>query len=247
MFVIEDAACGFGAYYKNSHVGHIGDFGCFSFHPRKAITTGEGGMILTNNAERAALCRSLRDHGASKSDLARHTGKKAFLLSEFNHLGYNYRMTDIQGAIGVQQMAKAAWIQEQRTKRAQRYDQLLKDVEWLVTPTVPENFMHGYQSYVCLFQPEEITSDNYRQLHELRNELMKRLEKVGVSTRQGTHAVTALGYYRQKYGVKNKDYPKALFADHLSLSLPLYAQMKDEEQNYVIHHLHNIYQNIQCD
>ena len=129
--VVEDAACGFGAYYRGVHVGTFGEAGCFSFHPRKAITTGEGGMILTQEEERAALCRTLRDHGASRTDLARHTGKAGFLLAEYNHLGYNYRMTDIQGALGVAQMDKASWIQERRTQRAQRYDVLLADVDGL--------------------------------------------------------------------------------------------------------------------
>jgi dTDP-4-amino-4,6-dideoxygalactose transaminase len=252
LFVVEDAACGFASKYNDIHVGNFGDFGCFSFHPRKAITTGEGGMILTSDSKRAELCRSLRDHGASKSDLARHSNKAAFLLSEFNHLGYNYRMTDIQGAIGVTQMEKANWIQERRTNCAKRYDLLLKDVEWLKTPYTPENCIHGYQSYVCLFQPEQPivsfhslqTLKNVEKLNDKRNELMLKLEEIGISTRQGTHAVTTLGFYQKKYGIKNEDFPNAFISDRLTITLPVYAQMTEEEQNYVVDNLKKIYKQI---
>ncbi len=237
LYVVEDAACGFGAYYRGVHVGTFGEAGCFSFHPRKAITTGEGGMILTQDEERGALCRTLRDHGASRTDLARHTGKAGFLLAQYNHLGYNYRMTDLQGAMGVAQMDKAAWIQQRRTRRAKRYDVLLAEVEGLKTPVAPAHCTHGYQSYVCLFEPEAPSMANLARLHEMRNRLMMALEEQGIATRQGTHAVTTLGYYQQAYDLADEDYPNALFADRLSLSLPLYATMTDAEQDYVVDHL----------
>ena len=234
--IVEDAACGFGAYYKNKHVGNFGDFGCFSFHPRKAITTGEGGMITTQSEELDKKCRMLRNHGEEiNRDI--NNDSEVLLLSEFNVLGYNYRMTDIQGALGVSQMDKADWIQKQRTERAERYDELLKDFNWIEKPFHNENYVHGYQSYVCLFQPEEITMSNIDKLGKMRNELMINLQKKGISTRQGTHAVTMLGYYKNKYGIENEDYPNAMFADRLSLALPLYPQMTDEEQEYVVNKL----------
>jgi perosamine synthetase len=244
LAVVEDAACAFGTYYRGKHVGTFGDFGCFSFHPRKAITTGEGGMIIPRDDTKDTLCRSLRDHGASKADLVRHTNKGAFLLSEFNMLGYNYRMTDIQGAIGCAQLEKADWIQQQRTARANRYDILLKKFDWLEKPFVPEHCVHGYQSYVCLFRPEPPTLGNVAAMHEQRNTIMLRLEDEGVSTRQGTHAVTTRGYYQQKYGIRDDDFPNTLLADRLSIALPLYAQMTDEEQDYVVDHLAKSYSSI---
>lgn len=194
-------------------------------------------MIITQDAARIAECRTLRDHGASRTDLARHTGKAGFLLAEYNHLGYNYRMTDMQGAMGVAQMDKAAWIQERRTRRAERYTELLAGVAWLQTPVVPKHCTHGYQSYVCLFRPETPSLANVERLHEQRNAIMMTLEEQGIATRQGTHAVTTLGYYREHYGIRPEDYPNALIADRLSLSLPLYAQMTDEEQDYVVDRL----------
>ena len=149
-------------------------------------------------------------------------------------------MTDIQGALGVTQMEKANWIQKQRTDRARRYDLLLKDFAWLKTPSVPEGCVHGYQSYVCLFQPEPPSLENLDRLSYQRNELMLKLEEIGVSTRQGTHAVTTLGYYQKRYGIRSEDFPNALLADSLTLTLPLFAQMTDEEQDYVVHSLKTI-------
>ncbi len=233
LWVVEDAACGFGAWYRGRHAGTFGEIGCFSFHPRKSITTGEGGMLTTQREDLDRLARSLRDHGASRSDLSRHTGKAAFLLAEYNHLGYNYRMTDIQGALGCAQMERAKWILAERSRRALLYDEMLVEVEWLETPVVPDGYVHGYQAYVCLFRPEEPTLDNANRLHQQRNELMMRLEAKGIATRQGTHAPVILGYYAEKYGLRPEQFPNAYLADRLSLTLPLYAQMIDTEQDLV--------------
>jgi dTDP-4-amino-4,6-dideoxygalactose transaminase len=246
LTVVEDAACGFGAWYKGRHVGNFGHYGCFSFHPRKAITTGEGGMILAGDTKAAELCRTLRDHGASKTDLARHQSSSAFLLPSFDHLGYNYRMTDLQGAVGSMQMDKASYIQEQRTARARRYDQMLNGLTWLRTPMTPKGSVHGFQSYVCLFRPEAPTLGNLESLHSRRNDLMAKMEAAGVSTRQGTHAVTSQGYYANKYGVRKEDFPNATIAEGLSLTLPVYPQMTDDEQDYVVEQLFGAYQTLAC-
>lgn len=240
LWVVEDAACGFGARYHGKHAGTFGEMGCFSFHPRKSITTGEGGMITTQREDFDQLARILRDHGASRSDLSRHTGKAGFLLSEYNHLGYNYRMTDIQGALGCAQMDRAAWILETRSQRAQHYNQLLTEVEWLETPRVPDGFVHGYQAYVCLFCPEEPTLSNVDQLHQERNELMMQLEAKGIATRQGTHAPVLQGYYTEKYALHPEQFPNAYLADRLGLTLPLYAQMTEVEQVLVLQSLQQV-------
>ena len=233
LWIVEDAACSFGAWYHGKHTGTIGDAGCFSFHPRKSITTGEGGMITTQRADLDEKTRSLRDHGASKSDFARHHGQASFLLAEYNDLGYNYRMTDIQGALGSVQMERATWILQERTRRARRYDELLADLPWLETPKVPDGYIHGYQAYVCLFRPEDPSLGNVDRLFERRNAIMTRLEEQGIATRQGTHAPVLVGLYSEKYGLRAEDYPNAVMAERLSLALPLYAQMTDEEQERV--------------
>ena len=234
LHIVEDAACGFGSYYKDRHVGNFGDIGCFSFHPRKAITTGEGGMLITSNEKTASLLRSLRNHGAV---IPASNSENSFLLSEYDYRGYNYRMTDIQGALGVTQLEKAHWIQEQRISKAKYYDKLLVDVDFLKTPSCPDHMIHGYQSYVCLFEPEPTNFEKLPKLNRMRNDLMIALEKIGISTRQGTHAVTLQNYYRKKYEIKNEDYLNAYFADKLTITLPLYPQITEEEQQYVVENL----------
>lgn len=237
LWVVEDAACAFGTRYNGGHAGTFGDAGCFSFHPRKSITTGEGGMITTAREDLATAARSLRDHGASRSDFARHHANQAFLLAEYNVLGYNYRMTDIQGAVGSVQMDRADWILGQRRHRAARYDAALRGLPWLDTPRVPTGYEHGYQAYVTLFRPEEPTLENAERLHARRNEVMMRLEEEGISTRQGTHAVVLQGYYAKKYSLQPTDHPNAVIADRLTLTLPLYAQMTDDDQARVCERL----------
>ena len=239
--VVEDAACGFGSYYHGKHVGTFGHAGCFSFHPRKAITTGEGGMIATTNRELMVKLRSLRDHGASKSDLHRHVDRGGSLLPDFDQLGYNYRLTDIQGALGAAQMKVAGKIIAARRARAERYDLMLKDEDCLKSPECPGGNSHSYQSYVCLFQPKDhplepegLSMERVSVLNEKRNELMDRLADRGIATRQGTHAVHTLGYYRKKYNLRPEDHMKSFAAERLSLTLPLYVQMTDEEQDFVI-------------
>ncbi|MFQ5964414.1 MAG: DegT/DnrJ/EryC1/StrS family aminotransferase [Candidatus Scalinduaceae bacterium] len=243
--VLEDSACAFGAYVpfnglsKNRlcHSGTFGYGGCFSFHPRKSITTGEGGIFISNDEQLSKLVRKLRDHGASKSDLERHINKGGTLLPDYNILGYNYRMTDIQGALGVSQMKKAGDIINKRRKIAERYDEALKEVEHLIPPYVPEGYTHGYQSYVCLFTDGDDVSnldmEKINNLNVLRNKFMDRLERKGIATRQGTHAVHTLGYYKGKYNLNDVDYVNSYAADRLSITLPLYSQMTDEEFEYV--------------
>jgi dTDP-4-amino-4,6-dideoxygalactose transaminase len=241
LWVVEDAACAFGAWRCGRHAGVFGDIGCFSFHPRKSITTGEGGMLTTADDTQAQLARSLRDHGASRTDLARHTDKAGFLLAEYNHLGYNYRMTDIQGALGSVQMDRAEFILAERTKRAHHYDELLAGVEWLKPPVTPEHCVHGYQAYVCLFQPEEPAMKTVERLHEQRNTLMADLEAQGIAVRQGTHAPVILGYYVEKYGLRPEQFPNAYLADRLSLALPLYVQLTAENQARVVAAAKNLF------
>lgn len=236
--VVEDSACGFGAWIGSRHSGTFGDAGCFSFHPRKSITTGEGGMVVIDSEAVANKIASLRDHGASKSDLQRDKEKGGSLLPEFNIKGYNYRMTDFQGSLGVCQMKKANYILNKRREIAKRYDDSLKNIECLSTPYVPEGYTHGYQSYVCIFtNGEDISSLNKEKINRLnvkRNTLMERLEEKGIATRQGTHAVHTLGYYKRNYNFGDEDFIHSYAADRLSITLPLYVKMTNEEFDYVI-------------
>jgi perosamine synthetase len=237
LWVVEDAACGFGGRYQSQHVGALGDTGCFSFHPRKAITTGEGGMITTNSDAIAEKLRRLRDHGAAISDLQRHLGPRPYLLADHPDAGYNQRMTDLQGALGSAQMERAEEIIQERQRLATRYHEVFTDLDWLQTPAQPEGYEHGYQSYPCLFQPEPITATTIPRIHERRNAWMDHLQQAGISTRPATHAVHLLSFYREKYGHAPEDFPNAYAADHCSISLPLFHGMTEAEQDYVIGHV----------
>ena len=238
--VIEDSACGFDAWIEDRHSGTFGDVGCFSFHPRKPICTGEGGMLITDDEKISKIVSQLKDHGASKSDLERHKEKGGSLLPDFTMRGYNYRMTDFQGAIGVCQMKKAKYIMDGRRKIAKKYDKILsKEMkEFLLPPFVPRGYKHGYQSYVCLFNGGEeltnLTKEKIDKINIKRNIFMEKLEERGIATRQGTHAVHTLDYYKRKYNLKNEDFLMSYAADRLSVALPLYTEMSDEEFDYVI-------------
>jgi dTDP-4-amino-4,6-dideoxygalactose transaminase len=234
LWVVEDAACGFGAGIAGRHAGTFGDAGCFSFHPRKAITTGEGGMLTTGRGELAALVQSLRDHGASRSDRSRHEAAGAFLLADYPRVGFNYRMTDLQGAIGCAQMNRAEWVLGERRRLAAQYDAMLASIEWLRVPVAPPRFEHGYQAYVCLFQPQRPSLTTIDSIHRLRNTLMATLEEEGIATRQGTHAAALVGYYAQRYQLTPDHFPNAWIADRASLTLPLYPGMSGGDQETVV-------------
>jgi dTDP-4-amino-4,6-dideoxygalactose transaminase len=108
-------------------------------------------------------------------------------------------------------------------------------------PVVPDGYIHGYQAYVCLFEPEPPNLMNVNRLHRLRNELMRRLEEKGIATRQGTHAPVILGYYAKKYRLRAEDFPSAYLADRLSLTLPLYVSMTDADQALVCDSLREVF------
>jgi perosamine synthetase len=234
LWVIEDAACGFGATYNGRHVGTLGDAGAFSFHPRKAITTGEGGMITLNDAALAEKIRQLRDHGAAISDHQRHMGPRPYLLADHPLAGYNQRMTDFQAALGSAQMDRADAIVAERRRLADRYDNAFADLDWLRTPVHVDGCENGYQSYPCLFQPEEVVASAITRVNARRNAWMDQLLQDGISTRPATHAVHMLAYYREKYDLGPQDFPNAWAANDCSISLPLFHGMTEAEQDHVI-------------
>ena len=234
LWVVEDAACGFGAKYYGTHVGTIGDTGCFSFHPRKSITTGEGGMVTTSNSALADKIRSLRDHGATMSDYQRHHGAKPYLLAEYPYAGYNYRLTDIQASIGVTQMDRAEDIIKERQKIGRKYTKELGKMNFFQLPYENDSFVHGFQSYACIFNVNNIKIKNVQDINNQRNQFMDDLQNAGVSTRPATHAVHMLEYYKAKYSIKPMDFPNAYIANECSISFPLFNGMSDDEQSYVI-------------
>jgi perosamine synthetase len=229
LWVLEDAACALGTRLDGRHAGTLGDAGCFSFHPRKSITTGEGGMLVTDNAQLASLARSLRDNGASRSDHQRHIDRNGFRLAEFENLGFNYRMTDMQGALGCVQMDRLDWILRERARQAALYQEALSDLPWLRTPSTHPDETHGWQAYVCLYAPEEPSLATMARLREGRDQLMMGLEREGISTRPGTLAPPLTDLYRSRYGIASDRFPCSQLAESLSIALPIFAGLADHE------------------
>ncbi len=235
LFVIEDAACALGCYHGDRHVGTLGDVGCFSFHPRKSITTGEGGMLTTARQPLDTVFRSLRDIG---SDRVNYPPERAAqqLLPDYAALGFNYRLTDLQAALGVTQLAKFDAILSRRLECARRYHELISGsplAAWLQPPPLPRQREHAYQAYVCRLTPPDDRETTLEQWHSRRNRLMQRLSAAGIATRPGTHAPHLLGYYRDKYQLRAADYPQSWRADWLTLALPLYHQLTANDRELV--------------
>jgi len=152
LAMVEDAACAVGSTLNGQHAGTFGDFGAFSFHARKPITTGEGGMLTVRDDGHAARAEALRSHGGLVSDLERHR-KGSFALPEHDEVGFNYRMTDFQGALGVVQMGRLETVLTARQALAARYTEALAELPGLTTPLVPQGCVHTYQSYVVRIDP----------------------------------------------------------------------------------------------
>jgi dTDP-4-amino-4,6-dideoxygalactose transaminase len=222
--VIEDAACAAGSAYKGRPVGSIGYAAAFSFHPRKSITTGEGGMVTTNDDALAQKINMLRNHGASVPEEERHAMSQPY--PDFNVLGYNYRMTDLQAAVGLVQLAKLDAFIEERQRWAEFYRRELAALEWLRVPAVPTGYRHGWQAFVCYVDETRAPAS--------RNEIMERLQAQGVATRAGTHAVHMLGYYRRHFGTHPDDCPNARDGDRYSLAIPLHNRMSAGDYQYVV-------------
>ena len=191
--IVEDAACAAGAVYRGRSAGSLGDVAAFSFHPRKAMTTGEGGMLTTNDAAIAVHADCRRNHGASISEEVRHSGPRPYLLPEFDVIGFNYRMTDIQAALGMEQLRKLDRFIAERAEGARFYAQELRRLNWLRVPEVPEGDAHAWQSFVVRVDPDAAPMP--------RDAIMETLQARGVATRPGTHAVHTLGYYRDRFGL----------------------------------------------
>ncbi len=225
LYVIEDAACAIGTTYKNKPIGGIGDAGCFSFHPRKAVTTGEGGMVTTNNPELAEAVLSLRNHGSTGVPEAEQP-RGPWTMATFNRLGYNLRLSDIQAAVGVAQMGKLERLLAERRAAAFRYSELLCDIDEVTAPTTETDCSgHSFQSYVIRLKQGG---------RARRNAIMQGFASQNISTRPGTHAVTTLGYYVNKYKIKPGSFPVAEECQDMTITLPLFPGIQLYQQEEVI-------------
>ena len=207
--VIEDSACALGSKYKFGCCGSFGDLAAFSFHPRKLLTTGEGGAVMTNNKIWASKVKSLRNHGYENGD--------------YKYPGLNYRMTDFQAAMGVTQIEKYDAFLEERRQLAQKYQSMLKTIKWLEIIEAGQNTQSNIQTLIV---KADLSID--------RDLLIKHLLAEGIEATIGTYCVPLTHYYRLKYGYKADEFPHAYDAYKRCLSLPLYSGMKVEEINRVI-------------
>lgn len=209
LFVIEDAAESHGAEYKKQKVGGFGDAGCFSFYANKIVTTGEGGMVITNNKNIAQKARLLKDLAFSK--------EKRFLHDD---LGFNYRMSNILAAIGVAQMEKIDEFIERRRKNAQLYNSLLKDVEGIITPTEKSWAKNVYWMYSILIE---------RGFGITRDELIKKLEKEGIETRTFFLPMHYQPVFKKMGLFEGQSYPVAEEISRTGMYLPSGSGLKKEE------------------
>jgi dTDP-4-amino-4,6-dideoxygalactose transaminase len=220
--VVEDGACTLGATYRGRRVGGLGAPTCFSFHPRKMITTGEGGMLLTEDAALAQQARILRATGASISDLERHRAR-GVLVQQYADVGYNYRLTDIQAAIGLIQLGKLDSMLEQRSTQARRYDTAFVEVAEVERPYVPAYATHAYSSYLIRLKATARIN---------RDELLRRMASRGISCRAGIQPLHWEPYYRSRCDSLVLPFTEA--AARTTLFLPIFPGLTDVEQDRVI-------------
>src|SRR5215469_13829586 len=178
LLLIEDAALSLGAKIHGRHVGSFGTAAFLSFHPRKMITTGEGGMVVTDSDELAARISALRNYGASIQAMDRHK-QGLFKLPTYDFAGFNYKMTDIQAAVGAEQMRKLESMIQQRRRIAEQYTNSFSNLEWLMLPREPAEHLHVFQSYTLMLRT---ANDDIAGLGNLQQRLFRHLQEKGVSS-----------------------------------------------------------------
>jgi dTDP-4-amino-4,6-dideoxygalactose transaminase len=218
--LIEDAACALGADENGRPAGSLGVIGCFSFHPRKIITTGEGGMIVTDDQSVADFARTFRNHGQQVVD-----GSVEFVMP-----GDNLRLTDLQGAIGVAQMARLPGLVDARSRLASRYDTLLAPLGF-----VPQHRGAGaaVQSYVVLAPPGTAAA-----------EVISQLRARDIEATVGTNAIPFTRYYAKRYGIAEQHLPHTAAVGRSAITLPLYPQMSEADQDHVVSAIAEIVQSV---
>lgn len=222
LLLIEDAACAAGSAYKNNKIGSHSDLVCFSFHPRKVITTGDGGMVTTNDENYYKRLKLLRQHAMSVNDRERHAAGK-IIFEDHLEVGYNYRMTDIQAAVGIKQLEKLDFIITERRKVADRYNEAFKNLSQITIPLEKEGYFTNYQSYVIFMKSGSKIS---------RNDFMELMLKEGVSTRRGIMTSHRESAYKEE--CQGLSLPLSENYSDNSVVLPLFYPMTNDEIEKVI-------------
>lgn len=212
LMVFEDAATAIGAKYYERFSGNLSDMGAFSFHPRKVITTGEGGMLTTNDDALAEKIQLLRSHG----------GVRTGYWFEYQAAGFNYRLSDLQGAIGIAQMDKLGWLIERKRALAAQLCERLDDIPELKLPREPKWGGHIFQSFIVMLNE---SVDRSRVIEYLRTH--------GVEATLGTYALHAQPYYQRAFGYRPGQLPNSFRAFSQSVTLPLFPQMTANELDTV--------------
>jgi len=229
LVVVEDAACAIGSAYGDERIGApYTSMACFSFHPRKILTTGEGGMVTVADKNIAARIRRLRQHAMNVSDLARHSATKV-MIESYEEVGFNYRMTDLQAAIGLVQLDRLEGMLAKRRSLAQRYCEQLSALPWLVLPRESSECRHNFQSYMVRLEADAPVT---------RDQLMQELLDRGISSRRGIMAIHREPPYRE--GNWNAQLPITNLVTDSTIVLPLFYEMTEEEQDHVIQSVKDI-------
>lgn len=222
LSVVEDCAHAIGTFYKEKHVGNFGSMGCFSFYPTKNMTTGEGGMVITNSSKLAEKIRQLRSHGMTKSLAKRYSSKYPWLF-DVKEPGYNYRLDEIRSALGISQLRRINKINILRKKAAAYYTTNLAKVKGIITPLIVDDESHSYHLYTI-----RVTKD----FGMSRNKLYNLLKKNGIRTT--LYWTPIHEYTAYKKFAKSKDYPNTKKTYEEILALPLYPTISHSKQKRVI-------------
>jgi perosamine synthetase len=228
LVVVEDAATALGGTYGTRRIGALGAPTTFSFHPRKIITTGEGGMLTTDDDALAERARIVRSHGASVSDLDRHRARGT-IYAAYPEVGFNYRLTDIQAALGVEQMRKLPWILSRKQEIARAYDTALADVAEVEVPFVPTGCTHSYQSYLVRLSPSARID---------RDAILRALARHGISCRHGIAPLHLEPYYQGEYGAVRL--PITEDVSRSTLFLPIFPAMTEADLTYIVADLKHV-------
>ena len=234
LVVIEDAATAIGAEYKGKKVGNISDFAVFSFHPIKNMSTGDGGMVTTNNEKFAEQLSILRLHGMSKDAWKRHSASGSWLY-DIVAPGFKYNMTDLQAALGIHQLKKLDQFIKTREKYAQMYDMAFTDTPEITLPYVGSNIKHARNLYTILIDTKKLSID--------RNEIVDKLKEANIGVSVYYIPLYVFSYFKNNFGLKKADFPVAESIYARMMSLPMYPGMKKEDVNYVAVTLKDIIKN----
>ena len=229
LYLIEDCAHSLGATYAGKKCGSMGESGCFSFYPTKIITTGEGGMVTTNNKKVYRSVQLLKSHGMSIHPAEREV--KAKWKYDIIDLGYNYRMDEIRASLGVSQFERITEINKRRIRIAKKYDEKLEKIKGISVPMTKPDRNHIYHLYTI-----KIEND----YHLTRDELFQKLHKKGIGTSVQYYPLHLMSYNKKKYYNKISQFPNSNKLKDTVLSLPIYPTMTENQVDYVVTNLQNL-------